>query len=446
MRWKLFVSVILIVGLSRSQTRVDLRDISICLDPGHGIASDGSYLNPGAYGYTETEKVLSVALHLKSLLEQAGVDTVILTRTSNAVDVSLTQRTAMGNNVNADWFHSIHSNAFTTSATNYVIVLLEEKRQYSDSRTSESSTRGPGLNTAYWQGQADVMSRLMADKLARTYRVPNNGMRLDWTFYGGTNGGFTLGVLRTSLMPATLSEGAFHTNPTQNLRNMNEQYRRAEARALLMSFQDYFGVSRPPVRTAIGIVSDKSSGAPLNDVDVLSINQPYKTNGYSDTFKYSLVPDTTTGNGVYYFENLPAGPSPLTFRKPGYRDTTISVSVSDTFYTFQDVSLGRIVTNVSRQLDSTPLQFTLEQNYPNPFNPTTVISFTVPQPARVRLDVLNLLGELVATLLDEEREAGQYQATWNGTNQEGNTVPSGMYFYKLRQGSSTLTRKMIFVR
>ncbi|MGH2568125.1 MAG: N-acetylmuramoyl-L-alanine amidase family protein, partial [Bacteroidota bacterium] len=102
------------------QAKTELAELSVCLDPGHGIASDGSYQNKGAYGFSETEKVLSVALHLKALLEQAGVDTVILTRTSNSVDVSLTQRTAVANNNNVDWFHSIHSNAFTNPATNYV--------------------------------------------------------------------------------------------------------------------------------------------------------------------------------------------------------------------------------------------------------------------------------------------------------------------------------------
>lgn len=429
-----------------AQQNVDLSAISICLDPGHGLASDGSS-KKGVYGYSETEKVLSVAFHLKSIFEQGGVDTVFLTRTRNDVDISLTQRTAMANNMNVDWFHSIHSNALENNPTpNYVIVLIEERRQYSDDRNSPSTSPGAGLGEAYWKGTADALARIMSDKIAGTYRTTNSGMRLDWTFYGGTNGGFTLGVFRTTLMPALLSEGAFHTNPTQNLRNMNDQYRRAEAKAIWMSYLEYYGVPRPPIRTVLGIIRDKATNASLNDA-VAEINgQRYKTNAYYDTFRFWQMPDTSLGNGIYYFENLPAGNQLLRFSKEGYRDTTLTVAVSDTFFTFVDVALSRVTTSAPQRPEVTPLQFSLEQNFPNPFNPSTVISFTLPHAGRVRLEVLNLLGEPVVLLLDEEREAGTHRVTWNGTNQNGNTVPSGVYFYKLHHGSNTLTRKMVFVR
>ena len=434
----------------RSQTNIDLADISICLDPGHGLAVDGSFANKGAFGFSETEKTLSIALQLKSLLEQSGVDTVILTRTSNSSEVSLTQRTALANNHNVDWFHSIHSNAvpehLNPARVNYAMVLLEERREDSDSRFSVHSERGSGTGSAYWHGSSDIMAQLMSDHIARTYRIPNGGARLDWTFYGGTNGGFTLGVLRSSMMPATLSEGAFHTNPVQNLRDMNNEYRRAEAKALWMSFLEYYGVKRPPVRTVLGTVINRRTGAPMNDVLVEADGRVYTTNSFLDTFNSWQVPDSASGNGIYYFENLPAGNIPFTFRAEGFRDTTLYISVADTFFTFQDVALKRIVIPGILGAEGMPLEFSLEQNYPNPFNPTTVIVFTLPDPGRVRLEILNLLGESVAILLDEDREAGTYQTTWNGTNRSGNIVPSGVYFYKLRSGTATLTRKMVFVR
>jgi hypothetical protein len=269
---------------------------------------------------------------------------------------------------------------------------------------------------------------------------------LDWTFYGGNNGGFTLGVLRTSLMPAALTEGGFHTNPTQNLRNMNNEYRRAEAKAIWMSLLDYYGISRPPIRTVLGIVSDRATGAPLNNALVETNGRTYKTNAYYDTFKAWQVPDTTIGNGIYYFENLPAGLQAITFRKPGYRDTTVTVAVSDTFLTFLDVALARVATSVAGNVGEQPLTFRLEQNFPNPFNPSTVIGFTIPTEGRVRIVVLNLLGEPVATLVDETLPAGSHQVTWNGLNRDGNIVPSGVYFYKIRHGNQMVTRRMVFVR
>ena len=432
------------------QSKVNLADISICLDPGHGIAVDGSFAHKGAFGFSETEKVLSVAFHLRSLLEHSGVDTVILTRSSNSADVSVTQRTAIANNNNVDWFHSLHSNAVPDDinpvSVNYAMVLLEELRDGSASRLTASADRGSGTGAPFWSGTADRMAKRMTDNIARTYRIPNSGTQLDWTFYGGANGGFTLGALRTSFMPATLSEGAFHSNPTQNLRNMNDQYRRAEAKALWMSFLEYYGAPRPAIRTVLGIVTDRATSAPLNDASVETDGQTYTTNSFFDTFKTWQVPDSSAGNGLYYFENLPSGNRPISFRMGGFRDTTIYVSVADSFFTFQDVALSRNIV-VATPLDgATPLEFSLEQNYPNPFNPVTVISFTLPQTGRVRLDILNLLGESVSVLLDEERDAGTYQMTWNGTNQSGSIVPSGVYFYKLRHGSATLTRKMVFVR
>lgn len=428
-----------------AQQKVDLSEISICLDPGHGLSGSG-YANPGAYGYTETEKVLSVAFHLKSILEQTGIDTVLLTRTRNDVDVSLTQRTALANNHNVDLFHSIHSNAISNTSTNYVIVLIEERRQFSDNRTSASSDRGLGMGVAYWQGAADVLAGITSDKIAKAYRITNNGMRLDWTFYGGTNGGFTLGVLRTSLMPAILSEGGFHTNPTQNLRNLNDHYRRAEAKAIWMSYLDYYGVLRPPIRTLLGIVRDKSTNAPLNDAVAELNGQRYKTNAYYDTFRFWQMPDTGLGNGVYYFENLPAGNQTVRFSKEGYRDTAVTVAVSDTFFTFLDVSLSRATIDAAESPQTPQLQFSLEQNFPNPFNPSTVISFTLPHAGRVRLEILNLLGEPVVTLINEEREAGTHRVSWNATDQNGNIVPSGVYFYKLYHDANVLTRRMVFVR
>lgn len=418
-----------------AQQKVDLSEISICLDPGHG-----AYANKGAYGYSESEKVLSVAFHLKSFLEQVGVDTVILTRNNNTDNPTITQRVSVANNNNVDWLHSIHSDALTIgSSANSVLVLVCDNCAATSGKICQSR----------WGSLTTSMAALQSDLLSRVYRIPTRGVWGDRTFglqnqtsYGASG----LGILQNSLMTATLSEGAFHTNPTQNLRNMNDQYRRTEAKALWMSFLDYYGVPRPPIRTLLGIIRDKSTNAPLNDAVAELNGQRYKTNAYYDTFRYWQMPDTSLGNGIYYFENIPAGNQTIRFSKGGYRDTTVTIAVSDTFFTFFDVSLSRVTTSAVVSPQSAPLQFSLEQNFPNPFNPSTVISFTLPQAGRVRLEVLNLLGEPVATLVDEEREAGTHQVTWNGTNQDGNTVPSGVYFYKLHHGSNTLTRRMVFVR
>jgi photosystem II stability/assembly factor-like uncharacterized protein len=85
--------------------------------------------------------------------------------------------------------------------------------------------------------------------------------------------------------------------------------------------------------------------------------------------------------------------------------------------------------------------YKLEQNYPNPFNPTTTIGFAIPEKGKVRLSVLNILGEEIKVLLNEEKEAGYHSIDFNGSD-----FPSGVYFYQLRAGTFVETKKMILLR
>jgi flagellar hook assembly protein FlgD len=100
-----------------------------------------------------------------------------------------------------------------------------------------------------------------------------------------------------------------------------------------------------------------------------------------------------------------------------------------------------------------PKTYHLYQNYPNPFNPTTKIPFTVRgswfvvhSPIPVTLKIYNILGEKVRTLVDEPKEAGRYEAVWDGRDEDGNPVASGIYFYQLRTGDYCQTNKMILVK
>jgi hypothetical protein len=85
--------------------------------------------------------------------------------------------------------------------------------------------------------------------------------------------------------------------------------------------------------------------------------------------------------------------------------------------------------------------YLLEQNYPNPFNPTTIIGFGLQNKSNVKITILNAIGEEVAVVLNEEREAGFHQVEFNAAS-----LPSGVYFYRLQTGDFISTKKMLLLK
>lgn len=93
-----------------------------------------------------------------------------------------------------------------------------------------------------------------------------------------------------------------------------------------------------------------------------------------------------------------------------------------------------------------PVITTLKGNYPNPFNPTTTISFSLKQKDQVSLEIYNLLGQKVRTLVSGELDSGTHNVTWNGRDGNNRPVSSGVYFYKMKAGRYTSTKKMIMMK
>ena len=97
--------------------------------------------------------------------------------------------------------------------------------------------------------------------------------------------------------------------------------------------------------------------------------------------------------------------------------------------------------------DNSPIKiFRLAQNHPNPFNPSTSIEFSVAREGHVELGVFDLSGRLIRTLVSETRASGNHTVTWDGRNDSGGAVSSGMYFYKYSSGGETTSRKMTLVK
>ncbi len=317
---------------ANAQQVTGLSDWNIFLDPGHG----GSNQNTGIFGYSEADKVLAIGLHLREmLLETTDIDTVYISRTAD-IDVSLAQRVDYANTVGAAHFHSIHSNAGPPEA-NHVFVLWP---QYRDG--SEAVPNG-----------GRRMSEIMGEVLGRSMRIPSFGGFGECDFYGAAScrdrdarnsngqgkGGSRNYVQSFTNMPSELSEAGFHTNPVQNQRNMNADWKRLEAKALYWSILDYHGLARPTEHIAAGFVGDIETGRPINGATVAISDTTYTTDTYASLFnRYSNDPDLL-GNGFFYLDRLPGGTLPVTVEADQYLPVATEVTMADTFFTLLDVQM-----------------------------------------------------------------------------------------------------------
>ncbi len=95
----------------------------------------------------------------------------------------------------------------------------------------------------------------------------------------------------------------------------------------------------------------------------------------------------------------------------------------------------------SAQNESLPMEYRLYDNYPNPFNPLTTIAYDLPEARRVKLNIYNIAGQLVTTLVDEQKQAGRHKTVWRA---EG--VSTGLYFYELKAGDFYDVKKMMLLK
>ncbi|MDD4309707.1 MAG: T9SS type A sorting domain-containing protein [Candidatus Cloacimonetes bacterium] len=96
--------------------------------------------------------------------------------------------------------------------------------------------------------------------------------------------------------------------------------------------------------------------------------------------------------------------------------------------------------------ENAPAVFALEGNYPNPFNPSTTVRFSIPNEGKVKLSIYNIRGQKVADLIDGELSAGIHQAIWQGKDNGGRSIASGIYFAKLQQGKRNTVHKMVLLK
>jgi hypothetical protein len=136
----------------------------------------------------------------------------------------------------------------------------------------------------------------------------------------------------------------------------------------------------------------------------------------------------------------------LVFRtKTEIENTFVEVTeseVRDGNYAVNQVALPAPV-----QIQTRPEAYALANNYPNPFNPATTIKYALPEAAFVSLEIYNVVGQVVSTLVAEQQTAGRYVVQWDATNDNGHSLSSGIYFYRLQAGGEFLeVRKMLLLK
>lgn len=377
----LFISFI---TFTSAQPPNNFTGLKICIDPGHGgnnAANDRRVEPDPGNVFWESESNFQKALLLRPMLQSRGA-TVYLTRETNNYptddDPTLTERWQFANANNVHWFHSIHSNATggTNTSTNYTMVLLKEN----------ISTRQPAFPAA-----VDMSYKMYTNIRAknRTGASGGNisgypGVYKDYTFYGGTNGGFNLGVLNGLIMPGQLSEGSFHDFYPETRRLLNNHYRKGEAYALYNAFVEYYNI---PYDT-LGIVcgTQKNGTTPINNIVVrlLPLNKVYNGDAFN--------------NGFFMFDSLPSGNYSIVYETPGYAQDTVNFTMS---------AVGRIVEM-------------LPQNGAKTIPRDTVLTFTFLKPVDTALvrSSLTITPAIAGTI------------SWNPGNTVMTYTPSSPLAYK----------------
>jgi len=155
--------------------------------------------------------------------------------------------------------------------------------------------------------------------------------------------------------------------------------------------------------------------------------------------------DTTSSKSFFSIDTL--GANVITYTDTNFMIDTIYSYRVNAFNIYGLSGYSNIVTITVPQPvgvmenEKFPIQFTLNQNYPNPFNPTTTIKYAIPQQSFVNIAIYNLLGEKILTLINEEKQPGNYEVLFDGSN-----LSSGVYFYKIVSSNFIETKKLILMK
>lgn len=193
---------------------------------------------------------------------------------------------------------------------------------------------------------------------------------------------------------------------------------------------------------------------------IRSVENGYAVQGVT-VYAVSLASDEIVGfditeeDGTYEIRNLAPGSYKIVVDKEEYKASETPIAVVDAVNSYSaniDVNILSDPLSVNDKSASVPTNFSLSQNYPNPFNPSTEIHFSIPSESFVNISVYNILGQLVANLMEKNLAVGNYSIVWDSRVERGNTISTGIYFYKMtakpldNSPAFTAVRKMLIVK
>ncbi len=194
----------------------------------------------------------------------------------------------------------------------------------------------------------------------------------------------------------------------------------------------------------------------VGDSDRFSITSEsgLRFDNYGESSVYSIRVEIAgpTVDTVFFHDSVTIGGNSSHVIVPDWRqnhdslviqvDSGIDGSIDDSLFLNNNV-----ITDVDDERGEVlPYQFELSQNYPNPFNPVTTIAYSIPTRTHVKIDVFNVLGQKVRTLVDEAKQAGSYRIEWNGNDDSGKPVATGVYYYRFQAGEVVQTKKMLLIK
>jgi hypothetical protein len=192
----------------------------------------------------------------------------------------------------------------------------------------------------------------------------------------------------------------------------------------------------------LGWDKDKLELSDISQTERTERLQLYHNGGREGQFKAGMVDI----NGKEY---IPAGEGALLTLKMKSKSDSLDLSSLEIKEAIlvdqngQELAL-RIDNKVSQS--NLPKEFSLSQNYPNPSNPQTVIQYALPRDCKVQVTIYNILGQKVRTLVNENQKAGYKRVEWDSKNDQGEQVASGIYFYKIKAGEFSESKKMVILK